>query len=245
MTSPDPRNGPPAAARRLFPLLAVLLFAPGCGLLFGGDPNKVNIRLRREKQQLESRVAALEQRSEGDGRVIEGLRSDRPTVPTLPADRLARLWTTRGLAFGRLTGGLDRDTTAPGDEGVKVYVSPTDGDGQPIKMAGSFTVEAFDLADEGSPLVGRWEFDVESAKKAWRGSFLDYSYVLECPWQPGRVPRNAELTLKVQFLDELTQVPFRAQQIAKVRLPATARPATNARPAANGTKPAGPATAAD
>src|SRR5688500_8985583 len=129
MIAPAPAR-PPAVASptipiRLLPLLVLLAAAPGCGLLFGGDPDKVNIELRKEKQTLKTRVTQLEQKPEADQQVIGAMRSDRPTVPTLPHDRLAKLWTTHGLQFGRLTGGLARDPRSPGDEGLKVYVSPT------------------------------------------------------------------------------------------------------------------------
>ena len=199
-----------------FLLLPALLPLGGCAL--GTSPSAVNIELRKKNQALEAKVADLEAKSAADQQIIAGLRDSRPTVPTLPADRLARLYTTTGLELGRLTGGLDADGTKAGDEGVKVYIAPVDAENQPIKMSGSFTIEAFDLADPASPLVGKWAFDVEQVRKRWRGSFLDYNYVLECPWQD-RVPAHDELTLKITFLDELTQATFKAQTVVKVSLP--------------------------
>ncbi|QOV89017.1 prefoldin domain-containing protein [Humisphaera borealis] len=203
--------------------LSLLLIATGCG----GSPSTANIELRKEKQALAARVAELETKSAADQRVIESLRDSRPTIPTLPPDRLARLFTTTGLELGRLTGGLDTDGKKTGDEGVKVYIAPIDNEGQPIKMSGSFTVEAFDLADTASPLVGTWAFDVASVRKKWRGSFLDYNYVLDCPWQE-KVPTHDELTLKITFVDELTQAPFKIQTVVKVKLPTapTTQPTT-------------------
>ena len=107
---------------------------------------------------------------------------------------------------------------------MKVYIAPIDNEGQPIKMSGSFSVEAFDLADTASPLIGTWTFAVDSVRKKWRGSFLDYNYVLDCPWQ-SRVPTHEELTLKITFVDELTQAPFKIQTVVKVKLP-TMQPTT-------------------
>ena len=69
-----------------------------------------------------------------------------------------------------------------GDEGVKIYVVPTDQAGDPIKTSGMFKVELFDLAANGTKL-GEWNFDHEQSAKAWNGNRLIYGYVLECPWQ--------------------------------------------------------------
>jgi hypothetical protein len=214
----------PSAGSSLLMLLACLPAMGGCGLLFGGTPDSVNIQLRKDKQALQERVEKLEARAEADARTIAGLRSERPTTPTLPTERLDRLYTTHGLKFGRLTGGWDRDLRVPGDEGIAVYVVPLDGDGQPLKAAGAFKVEAFDLGQPDQPLVGTWEFDVPAAKATWRGAFLDYNYVLECPWQKA-TPAHDTLTVKVTFLDELTQVPFTLQQQIKIDLPPTTPPA--------------------
>lgn len=203
---------------RLLSLLLLPALLPLGGCAFGTSPSAVNIDLRKKNQALEAKVAELEAKSAADQQVIAGLRESRPTIPTLPADRLARLYTTTGLELGRLTGGLDADGAKAGDEGVKVYIAPIDAGNQPIKMSGSFTIEAFDLADPASPLVGKWTFDVEQVRKRWRGSFLDYNYVLECPWQD-RVPAHDELTLKITFLDELTQTTFKAQTVVRVALP--------------------------
>lgn len=220
-------------ALRLLPLVAVLTSSGGCGLLFGGSsPDKVNIQLRKDKQGLQDQVAKLQQQVQADQAEIKGLRERSPALPTLPPDRLGRLFTTHGLKLGRLTGGWDKDGRSPGDEGLKVYAAPTDQDGQPLKAAGTFSVEAFDLADKDAPAVGRWAFDLPAAKGAWRGVLMSYEYVLECPWQQA-VPRRPELTLKVTFVDELTQTPYSAQQVVTVNPPPATRPA-GTRPVALG-----------
>jgi hypothetical protein len=202
---------------RFLMLGALMSTATGC--IFGGKPSAANIELRKEKQVLTSRVGELEKDVAARDQVIQGLREKWPTIPTLPQERLDKLFTTHGLQVGRLTGGWDGDRKSPGDEGIVVYVNPVDEAGQPIKMVGTFTVEAFDLKETDSIPVGKWTFDIEAVRKAWRGSFMDYNYVLECPWQ--QRPKHQELTVKVTFLDELTQVPFRAQQVVQVKLPST------------------------
>ena len=108
------------------------------------------------------------------------------TVPSLPHERLATLFTTHGLQFGRLTGPADLDPKQPGEDGLKVYVVPTDGHGQPLKAAGSFVVEAFDLAKGDNARIGRWEFPLDQAAKNWFGQAMLYTYVLPAPWQQQR-----------------------------------------------------------
>jgi hypothetical protein len=222
---PDDNHPAIGHSLRLVPLVLLLLAVPGCGLLFGGKPSDVNIKLRKENAGLREKIKTSDAKAAADQQVIAGLREQSPTLPTLPPERLARLFTTHGLKLGRLTGGWDAKPKEPGDEGVMVHVAPIDDAGDAIKAAGSFVVEAFDLADAGSTRVGRWEFDLAKTRTAWRGVLLDYNYVLECPWQQPP-PAHPELTLKVTFVDELTQVPFHAQQTIKFRPVPTTGPAS-------------------
>jgi hypothetical protein len=140
----------------------------------------------------------------------------------LPQERLEKLFTTHGLKLGRLTGGADLDPAKPGDEGIKVYVTPTDETGEPIKAAGSFVVEAFDLAAK-PPEIGKWTFDLDATRKSWNGALMSHHYVLICPWQTP--PGHEEITIKVTFHDELTGREFHAQQVVKIHPP---RPASSA-----------------
>lgn len=189
-----------------------------------GTPNQANIDLRKRIQSLEEQAKTLEQRHRADTAEVRALRSQSPGLTTLPQDRLDRLYTVRGIQFGRLTGGADLDRDKPGDEGVKIYVVPTDADGQPLKAAGSFTFDLFDLAEPQSPQLGHWTFDAPQAKGNWHGAFLDYTYAFTLPWQ--HVPRHSDLTVKVSFLDELTQLKFDAQSLLKITLPLAGGPET-------------------
>jgi len=197
-------------------LVCVFAFATvgGCS-----KPNAANIQLRKENQTLREEVAALQQARLADSATIAAMESDRPVAPTLPQERIEQLFTVHGIQLGRLTGGADIDRDKPGDEAVKVYVVPTDRDGQPLKAAGSFVVELFDLNREQEQRLGHWEFPVEDARKNWHGQALLYTYVLTCPWQV--VPEHAELTLKVKFVDALTQREFEQQRTITVQVSAS------------------------
>jgi hypothetical protein len=197
---------------------SVVLISSGCA-----GPSKANIELRRQNQALRDQIDDLNRRHEADQATIKGMQSNVPLVPTLPEDRLAKLFTTHGLRLGRLTAGADLDPNIPGDEGLRIYVVPTDNSGEPIKAAGSFVVEAFDLSEPGDNRVGKWEFPVEQAQKNWFGHLTQYTYVLSCPWQ-SVPPKHADVTVKVTFADELTGRRFDAEKVIKVSLPPAPTP---------------------
>jgi hypothetical protein len=208
---------------RCLPLLLLLPALGGCKLLFG-SPSKANIELRKENQQLVSQIAQLKIQHEADAATITGLTQRTGTVPTLEPARLDKLFTVHAVRLERLTGGADLEPDKPGHEGLKVYVGLLDQYGDEIKSAGSFVVEAFDLAEEPAARLGRWEFPVEQAQQNWHSFLTRYEYVLTCPWQTP--PRHPDVTIRVQFTDELTGRQFNAQSVAKVDVPPTPQPAT-------------------
>jgi hypothetical protein len=201
---PGIRNSTPIA-------IASLALVAGCT----GKPNHANIELRKQNQELHTRIAAVERERDAARAEVIGLKAHSTTVPSLPPDRLAKLFTTTGVELGRLTGGADLDPDKPGDDGLKVYVTPLDNSGQKFKAAGTIVVEAFDLAATPTR-VGRWEFSVEDAAKRWSGALLRYEYVLPCPFE--KPPAHPDLTVKVTFTDELTSRTFTQQRVVKVRL---------------------------
>src|SRR5262245_23071619 len=132
-----PRMAKPAAA--LLCTLAALAQG-GCK-----GPNQANIELRKENQQLREKVDDLNRRHDADVAQIRGMQAQSGSVvPTLSPGRLDHLFTVHGIQLGRLTG-----VNAEGE--LKAYVSPTDESGQSIKAAGSFVVDAFDLAQADHP----------------------------------------------------------------------------------------------
>ena len=200
----------------LAPAVVVLLAAAlssGCG-----SPNVASIKVRRENQELRTKVAELERREQAHLAQIRAMESKSTTVPSLPNERLDTLFTTHGLRLGRLTGGADLDPKQPGDEGLKIYVVPTDGQGQPIKAAGSFVIDAFDLAKgDNAARIGHWEYPLDQAAKNWFGQAMLYTYVLSAPWQRQR-PEHGDLTVRVTFTDALTGRTFTEQKVVKANL---------------------------
>jgi len=188
--------------------LAVL----ACALLAGGctTPNKANIELRKQNADLRSQIQTLERRHEGDVaslRAAERMHGTR--VPVLPPDRIASLFTVDGLQLGRLTGADPDDPTV-----IKVYAVPIDAAGDVLKAAGSFSVDAFDLAAKNDNRIGHWEFAVDQAAKDWFGKAMLYTYVLSCPLS--EAPQHGDITLRVTFTDALTQRVFTVQKIVRI-----------------------------
>jgi hypothetical protein len=209
----------------------ILLFAAaggvGIGLVSGqvgcSSPSGANIELRKQLQDRDDQIATLQNEHQAD---LADLRaSTRPTTTALPPDQIARLFTTHDISIGGMSGGSDLDMNKGADQGLKIYVVPTDDQGQKLKAAGSFTVDAFDLSLPDDNRIGHWVFDLDATRKSWFGEAFLYTYVLACPWQQ-RIPTHSSLTVRVTFHDELTGREFVQQKIVAVTPPPTSVPAT-------------------
>lgn len=226
------RRRPPIGS--LLVAFIALAASGGCGLI-GGPRNTANIDLRKENQALRDQIAGLERQAQADAAMIRSHQDAAGTLATLPRDRLGNLFTTHDITLGRLTGGADLDPKRPGHEGLKVYVTPTDGDGDPLKAAGAFTVEAFDLSRGDGVKVGSWTFDVAAARRQWSSVLNRYNYVLTCPWQT--TPGGDSLHVVVTFLDELTRGTFKRTVDVTVEAPGGSAPAPTTAPTSTRGKP--------
>jgi hypothetical protein len=198
--------------------ICVYLCSSVVSILFVGctaAPNQANIELRKQNQSLQSQIADLQRQHAADVATIASLQQQKGTPPTLPQGELDKLFTTHGLELGRLTDAANLDPNKPGIQGIKVYAVPTDEMGQPLKAAGAFVVDLFDLAKQNDNLVGHWQFSIADARQNWYGHLMLYTYVLSCPWK--NPPAHSQLTLRVTFRDELTQREFVEQKVIYVR----------------------------
>jgi len=199
--------------RHLAPVVVgVSLVLAGCG----SKPMAANIKLREDVQNLQARVDQLESQHQSDLKTIAALQPTATTKPELSGAQADAIYTTHGIRLGKITGGADLDPKSPGDDGLKVYVTPYDDDGDSFKAAGAITVEAFDLAAD-KPEIGKWSFSAAEAKKLWNGQALLYEFVVPCPWQTK--PQHEDVTVKVTFTDSLTGRFFTEQKLVKVKLP--------------------------
>lgn len=202
--------------------VALVAAAVGAGC---GKPNAANITLRKQNADLRERVDELERRHQADLASLRA-REGATTVPSLSSQRLEQLFTAHGIRFGRLTGPADWDAKSPGDDGLKVYITPFDNAGQQLKAAGAIVVEAFDLSRGEGARIGRWEFPLQDAARNWFGQAMLYGYVLQCPWQ--QRPEHPDITIKASFTDALTGRIFTEQQVVKVSPSASTAPAKRA-----------------
>jgi hypothetical protein len=199
----------------------IRLASAGC-LLIGtcltgcGSPSAANIELRKQNQTLQDRVDDLTAQHQRDVQTLAATERSRPTTQTLSPTRLESLVTTHGLSIGHLTGGDNPESISAADTELKVYVVPIDGEGTPIKAAGAFKIEAYDLDDPKKPLIGIWNFDLKQTRAAFYDKLALYTYVLECAFQTK--PVHSNLTIHITFYDALTGREFVDQTQAKVRL---------------------------
>jgi outer membrane murein-binding lipoprotein Lpp len=201
-------------SKRLIAVSVLAAFVPALLLAGCSKPSGANINLRKQNQELRRQVESLQRQHDADAAALRGQSSTAATAPAISHDQARQLFTVHGIKLGRLTGSADLDPNKPGDEGLKVYVVPLDDQGEKLKAAGSFVVDAFDLAKQGEQRIGHWEFPVDDARKNWFGSALLYEYVLPAAWQTP--PEHPEVTLKVTFTDALTGRSFTQQKAIRM-----------------------------
>jgi hypothetical protein len=206
--------GPNLARACGFLIAALPVFFAACS-----GPSAANTELRKQNQTLQEKVDQLTTVHKSDQDALAACQRSHPTTASLGPDQLAQLVTTHSLKIGSLTGGDNPESTASSDSMLKVYAVPLDEDGVPIRAAGSFKIEAFDLQDPAKPTIGTWTFDQAQTQKSFYSTLMLYTYVLPCPWQIN--PAHSGLTLRVTFDDALTGREFVQQVETKVRPPST------------------------
>lgn len=135
----------------------------------------------------------------------------------LTKEDLKLLFYPETLVIDSLSGGADYDGK-PGDDGVTVYLKPIDRTGDVLKVAGDISVQLYDLAaDPGQNLIGEYKVGVDQCGELWNGKLLTYHYAIRCPFPRGR-PQHSEITIRVTFVDYITQRVLTAQRVCTVRL---------------------------
>jgi hypothetical protein len=183
--------------------LAAFAFLPGCS----SRPDQANILLRKENQ-------SQRENSGLNAQIIATQAHSNSIVPQLPESELEKLFTVHALKLGSMTGGYNASGSGP-DQMLQVFAVPMDEQGQPLKAAGSFKIELFDLSEPDTHL-GTWNFSTEEARQDWFGQAFQYTYEFNCPWQTP--PQHADLLVKVTFTDELTGRVFWVSQNVTVKL---------------------------
>lgn len=204
------RPAPAGPALRLALGTVLALGAWGCQL--GGptvDPASENRKLKDElaacKVEAENlRQTVAEQRKQLD--VARGFTD---------ADR-KKIFAPVQINILTISGGENYDDK-PGDDGVTVHFQPLDEVGDALKVAGDVRIELYDLANpEGRKLIGEYYVPADKIGENWYGKLMTYHYTIRCPWQQGP-PQHSEITIRLTFVDYLSQRVINAQKVVTVR----------------------------
>jgi hypothetical protein len=206
------------SVRAAFLASGVLLAAVTAGC----EPDRIQI-LQQQLDASQERTRQLEEANKELVGIVATQDKQIETLLALGEKRLENVVHVRSVTLGKWSGGYDSDGV-DGDEGVKVYLLPRDGDNTAVKAAGALTVQVFDLAsDPTENLVGEYTWTVEELAKTWSSGLMSYHYSLECPWQSGP-PAHQELTIRATFIDYLTGKTFTTQKVGKVKLAGHGKP---------------------
>lgn len=170
-------------------------------------------RNRQLRQQLSQSQQTIETQQDRISRQSEQITN----LTELGPQRMDVLFTVHSIKLGRYSGGTNLDDV-PGDDGVKVYITPQDDAGRTVTAAGSIEVNVFDLAEKDGPLLMSYSFPPDQAKQHWHSGGLANHYAITCPWQDA-LPSGNEITLRVKFVDYLTGQAFTATKQCAIRPP--------------------------
>lgn len=175
--------------------------------------------------QLEQQVTQLGEDNTRLGRELVECRASNEALGRqlaecrdLPPDLIPKLFTVRSLKIGSLTGGADYDGR-PGDDGVTVYLTPLDRDGDPIKAAGEIEIFLYDLTAPARPReVGHYVTNEPGElSRMWYSGWMTNHYTIKCEWPPNAPPpATREVQVRATFLDWLTGEKFVATKQVKL-----------------------------
>jgi len=198
-------------------VLGFLLFlVGGCGEMLRSDNS-----MRSELAELRTQNEQLQQQNIQQREQIDRLQQQMTQLRGFDEDRLEHLVRAEKIDFGRFSRAYDDDKDGV-DDGVVIYLLVRDRQGDVIKVAGEVEIELWDLAaEQGEQLLGEWRFDFEKLGQYWLGGPLTDHYKFKLPWQVGKKPTHANLTVKLVFRDALEGKVFEVNKLieAKTSLP--------------------------
>jgi hypothetical protein len=187
-----------------------LLAAPGC-------QSETKFDLQRKLTRLEEQLAKKDNQIAAQQVTIRECYQHLNEARQFTEEDLKKIYYPEKIEIASLSGGDDYDGQ-PGDDGVTVYLRPIDRDGDAVKVAGDIRIELYDLANPPEAnRIGVYEVSVDQARQLWYGKLATYHYTIRCPWQHGP-PRHDEITIRVTFVDYLTQRVITAQTVCTVKL---------------------------
>lgn len=198
-------------------LAGAAVFFVGCDSV----PTEKFLEVQRESQAAKEQAAQLEQQLAAEQKTVGNLQEQLARVRGMDPSVMNQLVVPARIQLVRQSGGYDRDGK-PGDDGIVLYVQPTDKDGHVLKVAGSFKVTLLDLSKPTEPVViASYEFDVPTTRSLWYGRFMTNHFTIRCPWPPSGPPDTNEVTARIEFTDLLTGRVFTAQERYEFKRAAT------------------------
>jgi outer membrane murein-binding lipoprotein Lpp len=177
------------------------------------------LRLEQQRDQAAAEAKTLKAEVEKLSAQIQQQNQQIQTLQALGEKRLDRLFLVQKIEIERHSGAVDLDKQ-PGQDAMKVFLSPIDRDGHTIKTAGDVKIQLFDLAEpEGKNLYAEYAYDVDQIGKSWSGGLFGGHFTFECRWPDGRPPKHDQITIRAEFTDYLTGKTFTDQKVVKVALP--------------------------
>jgi hypothetical protein len=203
----------------------LIFLAAGCNTV----PAEKFQETQRELQLAQERAAKLEQQIAEEQQTNRQLQGQLARMRGLNRpEMLEELVTPVRIELANLSGAYDTDGQ-PGDDGLVLYVQPSDRDGHVIKAAGTIKVTVLDpLCPPNRNVVAQYNFDVPTTRKMWYGRLMTQHFTVRCPWPAGQVPIHDELLAHVVFTDLLTGRTMTAEHSYKVLLPPTIKDETPA-----------------
>ena len=192
---------------------------PGGLLLAGllvGCADTSGVSTQRRISELEETLAQRDRQLALAEATLEETQRRLVQARAITPEQLGKVFHPVRVEIASLTGGVDLDGR-PGDDAVTVYVRPLDADGDVVKAAGDIRIELFGLAaPAGQRELGECRFSVDEARQLWYGKLMTQHYTLRCAWRVP--PSNPEVTIRVTFVDFLTQRVMTDQRVVTVRL---------------------------
>ena len=195
-----------------FALLAVLTILAGCA-----NKNEQIMELQARNRELRQQLRQSKQTIDSQENTIRRQNEQIDNLSELGSERLAVLFTVERIKLGRYSGGTKLDDM-PGDDGIRVYITPQDEAGRSVTAAGSISVDVFDLAEKSQPLLMSYSFSPTEAKEHWYSGGLANHYSIICPWKDS-LPAGDEVTVRVKFIDYLTGQTFTATKQCRISPP--------------------------
>ena len=191
-------------------LLGAVFALGGCGVQ---DPT---IPVRRELVETRDQLAKSQQQAIDLQKENQRLAEQVQTLQGLGAKHIDDLYVLKKVQVGSYSTGTNTDGKG-GDDAVKVFVETFDQYGSTAKMAGTLTIQLYDLAaPAGANLVAECTLGPKDLGNKWINGFMSQFFQVECPWKTP--PAHEEITIRIAFTDYLTGLKYTDQRMVKVNL---------------------------